>query len=161
MKIAIFYSLLVFICSPCLADPLDGVAFDTINISADEALEDEKPGILHLKGNFMMRSENWYVTASRATVFGSPTEPDRILLQGSPARFMLLPDDQVDKEQIEATALEIEYQKINNSLSLRGDARLILGNETIHSSTIEYDITTSRYRAGGDNGVIIRVPLED
>ena len=148
-------------CSSCLADSLGQGAFDTINISADEAIEDEKPGILHQRGNFIMQSETWHLTSSQATVYGSPTKPDRVLLQGSPARFTFLPDLDSGTDQIEATALELEYQREDNSLTLTGDARLLLGEEVILSSTIKYDITTSRFLAGGDNGVNIKVPLKD
>mgnify|MGYP001544639570 CR=1 FL=1 len=161
MKITIFYSLLVLLCPICLAEPLVEGAFDTINISADEAIEDEKPGVLHLRGNFMMQSESWHLTSSQATVYGSPTKPDRILLQGSPARFTFLPGDEVGADKIEASALEVEYQRQDNSLMLTGKARLLLGEETIYSSSIRYDSTANRYLAGGDNGVNIKLPPKD
>jgi lipopolysaccharide transport protein LptA len=158
MNKAVFYSLLALMCSPCFADPLGEGAFDTINISADEAIEDEKPGILHLKGNFQMLSDDWRLTSSLATVYGSPNKPDKIYLQGLPARFLFFPSQETGKDSIDAAALTIEYLRDANILKLTGDARLILGDETIQSSFIEYDITTNRYQAGGDTGVKMKVP---
>lgn len=161
MKKAVICSLLILSTTPGFAEVLGEGAFDTINISADEAIEDEQPGILHLNGSFQMRSEVWFLTSTRATVFGSPGNPDRIILEGTPAHFNFLADDGPDQDPIEATALEVEYLREPNTLKLVGDASLVLGKETIRSATIEYDITTNRYRAGGDTGVLIRVPPVD
>ena len=161
MKTAVFYSLLILSMTPGFADVLGEGAFDTINISADEAIEDDQPGILHLHGSFRMRSEDWFLTSSNATVYGSPGKPDRIILEGTPARFNILPGDGPDQEPIEAAAMEVEYLREPNILKLVGDASLVLGKETIRSATIEYDIATNRYRAGGDSGVLIRVPPVD
>ena len=161
MNKAVFYSLLALFCSSGFADPLGEGAFDTINISADEAVEDEIPGIIHLKGNFQMLSDEWSLTSNLATVHGSPNKPDRIYLQGSPARFLFLPEKDTSKEQIEAIASNVEYLRDINKLKLTGDATLMLGDEIIRSSYIEYDITTNRYQAGGDNGVVMKVPSVD
>lgn len=161
MKHALFYSVLLLLCSNCMAEPEWEGAFDTISISADEAREDEKPGILHLEGDFIMQSEKWRLTSLRATVYGNPTRPDRILLEGHPARFTFLSSGPDDEESIEATALEVEYQREDNSLVLSGDARLKLGDETVQSRRISYDIATGRFLAGGDEGVIIKVPPKD
>ncbi len=161
MKTAVFYSLLMLSITPGFADVLREGAFDAINISADEAIEDDRPGILHLSGSFRMRSDEWLLTSSKATVYGSPGKPDRIVLEGTPARFNFLPHDGPGEGPIEASALEVEYLREPNILKLVGDASLVLGNETIRSATIEYDIATNRYRAGGDSGVLIRVPPID
>lgn len=147
--------------APGFADILGEDAFDTINISADEAIEDEQRGILHLNGNFRMLSEDWDLTSNKAVVYGSPGKPDRIYLQGAPARFNFLPDPASGDEPILATAYEVEYIRAPNLLKLTGEASLVLGGETIRSTAIEYDITTNRYRAGGDNGVMIKVPPVD
>jgi lipopolysaccharide transport protein LptA len=161
MKKAVVYSLLMLI-SPLSADaPLGESAFDMISISADEAIEDEQPGILHLKGHFLMQSENWHLTSARAIVHGSPNKPDRVILEGAPARFLVYPTSQSLRDPIEATALVVEYVREANKLSLSGEATLILGDEIIRSTSIEYDIDSNRYRAGGSKGVSIKVPPVD
>ena len=100
-----------------------------------------------------MLSNDWRLTSSLATVYGSPNKPDKIYLQGSPARFVFFPSEETGKDSIDAAALTVEYLRDANILKLTGDAKLILGDETIQSSFIEYDITTNRYQAGGDTGV--------
>ena len=134
MKKAIACSLLMLTCAPCISAPLGAGAFDMISISADEAREDEQPGILHFSGQFQMRSDDWQLNSAQATVYGSPDKPDRVYLEGSPAHFNVKQTDQTDQ------------------------AVLKLGDEIIRSARIEYDISTNRYQAGGDDGVHIQVP---
>lgn len=141
-----------------MAAPLGAGAFDMISISADEASEDEEPGILHFSGHFMMRSEDWNLTSDQATVYGSPDRPERVILEGSPARFLINRADNAELGQIEAAAQVVEYSRADNLLLLSSGATLVVGDEVIRSRYIEYDIGTNRYKAGGADGVLIEVP---
>jgi len=161
MKKAIIWCLLSLTCIPCSAAPLGEDAFDMINISADEAREDEQPGILHFNGHFLMQSDDWRLTSAEATVYGTPDKPDRVYLEGSPARFVINRVDLAAQGQIKAAALVVEYSRAANLLTLSGEATLELGDEVIRSTHIEYDISTNRYQAGGDDGVLIEVPPID
>jgi len=129
-----------------------------ISISADEASEDEQPGILHFNGHFLMQSTDWQLTSEEATVYGSPDKPDRVYLEGSPARFLINRNDSKNLGLITATALVVEYLRSDNLLVLSGGATLMLDDEVIRSTHIEYDINTNRYRAGGFDRVLIEVP---
>jgi len=157
MKKTVMSCLFALMCSPCIAAPLGAGSFDMISISADEAREDEQPGILHFNGHFLMQSHDWNLTSEVATVYGSPDKPDRVILEGSPARFMVEGSDIVTG-QINAAALVVEYSRDANVLVLSGDATLMLGDELIRSNHIEYDIGANRYKAGGADGVLIEVP---
>jgi len=129
-----------------------------ISISADEASEDEQPGILHFNGHFLMQSADWQLNSDEATVYGSPDKPDRVYLEGSPASFLINLDHNDKQAQIRASAMVVEYLRDENLLMLSGGATLMLGDEVISSTAIDYDIETNRYRASGSDGVQIRVP---
>ncbi|MGA9574355.1 MAG: LptA/OstA family protein [Lysobacterales bacterium] len=144
-----------------MAAPLGAGAFDMISISADEASEDEEPGILHFHGHFLLRSKDWNLTADVATVYGKPDKPDRVILEGSPARFLVSRADSAELGQIEAAAPVVEYSRADNLLLLSSGATLMLGDEVIRSRHIEYNISTNRYKAGGTDGVLIEVPPVD
>ena len=161
MKKAGIWYLLTIMCFPCSAAPLGAGAFDMISINADEASEDEQPGILHFNGHFLMKSSDWQLTSEEATVYGRPDRPDRVYLEGSPARFLVNQNDHTGQNQIKAAALVVEYLRDANLLVLSGGATLMLGDEVIRSAHIEYDISTNRYQAGGDDGVVIEVPPID
>jgi len=158
MKKTITWCLLMSMSCLCAAAPLGEGAFEMISISADEASEDEQQGILHFNGHFLMRSTDWQLTSEEATVYGSPDKPDKVYLEGSPARFSITPEDRKNQGQIKATAEVVEYVRDDNLLMLSGDATLVLDDEVIHSTHIEYDINTNRYRASGSEGVHIEVP---
>ncbi len=157
MKKTVICSLLTLIVSPCHATPLGEGAFDTISISADEAREDELPGILHFQGHFLMRSDDWQLTSARATVYGRPNRPDEVYLEGSPARFLISQTHNTQQGPVEAVASVVEYLRAVNKLKLSGGATLTLDKEVIRSTYIEYDINTNRYHAGGIDGVLIEV----
>ena len=158
MKKTLIFSLLMLIGSPGNADLLPEGAFDMISISADEAIEDERPGILHFNGHFIMQSSDWHLISTQATVYGSLSRPDRVYLEGSPARFLVSRTDGAGQGPVEATAQVVEYLRATNLLILSGDAVLILDDEIIRSTNIEFDIDTNRYKAGGIAGVQIEVP---
>jgi len=143
---------------PCMAAPLGAGSFDMISISADEASEDEQPGILHFHGHFLMLSDDWNLTSDTATVYGNPDRPDRVVLEGTPARFVVKRTDGSQPDQIEAEALAVEYSRADNALLLTSGATLKLGDEIIRSRRIEYNIGTNRYTAGDADGVRIEVP---
>jgi lipopolysaccharide transport protein LptA len=154
-------ALFLITVSPCEATPLDDGAFETINISADEAYEDIQPGILHFRGHFRMQGRDWQLESGRATVYGPPERPDKVYLEGSPAQFMVDRNDRSGQGAIVASAAVLEYLRSTNMLKLSGGAILKLDGEVIRSSLIEYNISTDRYRAGGADGVMIEVPVAD
>jgi len=158
MKISVIFSLSLLMYQACMAAPLGEGAFDLISISADEASEDEQPGILHFRGHFSMRSDDWNLDAETATVYGNPDRPDRVLLEGSPARFVVKRTGGMQPDQIVADAQKVEYSRADNMLLLSSGATLKLGDEVIRSRRIEYNIGTNRYTAGGADGVQIEVP---
>ena len=163
LKISTGYQiiLIALMISHAYASPLDETMQETINISADEAYEDIKPGVLHFKGHFMMKSGGWELESEQATVYGQPDRPDKVLLAGYPARFRITRNDGEGQSTVLAEAPAMEYQQSNHLLQLTGGAVLMLNDEVIRSSAIKYDIETGRYWAGGVDGVIIEVPPVD
>jgi lipopolysaccharide transport protein LptA len=153
--------LIAMMISHAYASSLGETRQETINISADEAYEDVQPGILHFNGHFMMKSVEWELDSARATVYGQPDRPDKVLLEGFPARFRITRNDGEDQRTVIAEAAAMEYEQSNNLLQLTGGAVLMLNDEVIRSTAIKYDIETGRYWAGGVDGVVIEVPPVD
>lgn len=153
--------LLALMTIPVHASAADDRATETISISADEAYEDTQPGILHLYGHFKMQSRDWQLESQRAIVYGKPDRPDRVTLEGSPARFLIKRKQGDGQSTVEATAPLVEYHRATNTLKLAGGAMLKLDGEVIRSNVIEYNISTDRYRAEGADGVMIEVPPKD
>jgi len=159
LKIALGFRIVLFTVMflPGNALSLDENKPETITINADEAYEDLRPGTLHFKGHFMMQSSEWNLESRQATVHGRLDRPDRVILKGSPARFLSKLDDDEKQLVVEAEAMEIEYLRSTNMLELTGGALIKLDDEEIRSNVIKYDIGTRRYWAGGADGVMIEV----
>ncbi len=143
------------------ASPPGGRAVETVRISAEQAYEGEQSDVLHFSGNFNMQSDEWQLESSKAIVYGRPDRPERVYLQGMPARFLIRRGQQHGQDTVEATAQVVEYWRSTGMLKLSGGATLKLDGEVITSSEIEYDTGTERYRASGMGGVAIKVPPTD
>jgi lipopolysaccharide transport protein LptA len=159
-KITHYCQIVLFVAMtfPCSAASLSEHSIETVNISADEAYEALEPGTLHFKGHFVLLSSDWRLEADEAMVAGRPDLPDIVLLEGSPARFLIDREGNEKQHSITASAPSVEYRRSSNSLQLSGGAELNLDGEIIKSEAIDFDIETERYRAHGSEGVKMKVP---
>lgn len=139
------------------AASLSDHSFAVVSISADEALEDSDSDTMRFVGHFLMQSGEWELQSHEAVVAGPPDRPDRVLLQGSPARFLIERSSDDRMHIIEATAPSIEYVRATNLLSLSGGATLRLDGEVIRSAALEFDLSSDRYQSLGSDGVSIEV----
>jgi lipopolysaccharide transport protein LptA len=145
-------------CTAGLASPLGDTAFDTISVGADEAYEDTEPDILHLRGHFFMRSNEWELFSNKATVYGQVDKPDKLRLEGSPAHIQIT---QSNTGPVTASAPDMVYERASSTLKLSGGAVLKLEKETIRSAWIVFNIDNNHYLAGGAGGVTIEVPASN
>lgn len=134
---------------------------DMVAIHADRAWEDIEPDTVHFEGHFKMQVRGLLVNADRVTLYGKLDNPDRLELQGSPARFHLSHTQGNRMEDVAGEALEIVYQRESELISLNGTARLVQGENVLQSSEVEYDIKSNRFRAKGATGVHINIPTPE
>ena len=154
-------------------DVLDFNSDDTITIIADKAREGDQADVIHFSGNFELRAPDWYMSADSATVYGKLDNPDKVILEGRPAKIYFLRDNgedadtseststELDRENIEGSALKIEYLRTINKLKMTGSATLKRKDNQLSSEVIEYDIDADRYSASGDGGINIQVNPSD
>ena len=154
-----------------LADILDLSSDDTVTITAQRAWEDSEGDITHFSGRFELRAPDWYVSADTAVVYGKLDDPDRLIVEGKPAKIFILRDTEKStsasdsnsdsKPNIEGVASTIEYYRTTNTLKMRGLAILTRKDNTLSSEIIEYDIDEDSYSAGGEGGINIQFSPED
>ncbi len=133
------------------AAPSNGEA--PIVIRADRAWEGEDDGVLHMAGNFEMRSTDWRVTAETAEIQGPVENPELLILNGSPARISF------DNEGSAITGRggRINYRYREEVLELYEDAVLEGEDISLSSSVIVYDLAEERLRSSGTDGVEVVV----
>jgi len=133
---------------------------DMIAIHADTGWEDTEPDTVHFSGHFEMRVRDLRLTADRATLRGPLNDPERLELEGAPARIGLFQTVANRKEKVQAEARSIVYDRETDSMRLTGDARLSQGDNVLLSNNIEYDIASDRFRTEGRTGIQIKVPSQ-
>jgi lipopolysaccharide transport protein LptA len=130
---------------------------EMVSIHADQGWEDIEPDTVHFSGHFEMHVGDARFTADRATVHGPLENPDRLVLQGSPARLSLFHTQNDRVKAIQAEAEDIAYEREAALVRLTGAARLTEGDSVLLSHDIEYDISTDRFNTQGRTSVQINV----
>ncbi|MBN7795344.1 lipopolysaccharide transport periplasmic protein LptA [Parahaliea mediterranea] len=132
-----------------------------IQISADQALRDEKQGFTVYQGNVRMQQGSLQIAAQRVTVFHQVEEADRILAEGSPAHMQQRPEP--DKGLMHARAETIEYFKSEEKVLLRRNASIEREDGSkVTGDSIEYLIDKQQIRANSSQsgGVVVNIPAE-
>jgi lipopolysaccharide transport protein LptA len=145
--------------APDFDDSLDND--DTVSLRSDEAWEDTEPDLIHFRGHFELRANEWRFMADRATLHGRLDRPDTVVLSGSPARFELIPATGSRTSSMEGSAALIEYQREPNIIRMSGGAVLASGEHIMRSEEIEYEVDTDQFRAGGIEGVQFQAEPQD
>jgi lipopolysaccharide transport protein LptA len=145
------------------AGPLDAadllpLSDDTvIMVSADESWEDAEQDIIHFRGNFEIQLPNWTLKADFATVYGELNDPQRVVAEGSPVKFVYHYTETGNPSFVEGEGQRIEYEKKRNLLNLSGAAKLSTDRRVMHSSEIKYNLDQQKLEAGGPEGVQITI----
>jgi lipopolysaccharide transport protein LptA len=134
---------------------------DMVALHADRAWEAIEPDTLHFAGHFEMRVGDMVLSADRATLYGQLNDPDRLVLEGSPARLSVSQTKSDGVETIQAEAQEMLYERESDLMLLIGAARLTQGDNVLISDRIEYDISADRFRTQGQTGVQIDVDPQE
>ena len=162
----------VVLCQAALvnAELLDFSSDDSVIIKADSAWEDATEDVVHFSGGFTLRAPDWYVSADTAVVYGKLDDPDKVQLNGNPARIFFLRtgsdtdsptrNDGEPADRTEGTATDIEYLRSTNVVKLSGSATLKRDEDVLVSEKIEYDVDSDRYTASGTGGVNIQIKAD-
>ncbi len=164
--VATFHQLLLPWCLFCVVfvtpeavlaadpNPTKGVADDEepITIHADRAWQDADGKVMHLEGNFLMRTSEWEVMADRAQLEGPVESPDRIISYGNPASIRVSMGGENPVDGV-GYSRKIIYQYEKKLLELLQDARLEMDNVTVTSKAIIYDVGNRRLISSGKDGV--------
>ena len=141
--------------------PITVSPVDKVTIRSGEAWEDVEPDVIHFSGDFYLEANDWNVSADLATLYGKLDDPETVVLTGTPAQVWIRAMYEGEYGSIEAEAARITYRRDRKVIQLEGDARLARLENILSGQEIEYHIETDQLRAGGKNGVKIRVlPVE-
>jgi lipopolysaccharide transport protein LptA len=152
---------------PGIAGSLDFSSDDTVTVTAKNAWEAEEADVIHFSGQFELRAPDWSLAGETATVYGKLDNPDKVVVEGNPAKISFLRTGEEagtndnPEERIEGTASTVEYFRATNKLIMRGAASLTRKDSTLVSEIIEYDVDADRYSAGGEGGINVQFNPDD
>ena len=134
-------------------------AEETVTISAREAWEDEAPDVINFRGDFQLETTQWQIRSEEATLYGNLDDPDTVILDGTPAVFIIEVHDDESPYRVEGKATRIIYEKALDSIFLQGDASISNGDSLLEGGSIRYYIGNDEISATGEAGVRIRAEL--
>lgn len=108
--------------------------------------------VLNLEGSFEMRGADWWLTADSAQVYGPVEDPERLVIEGAPARVSLT---RRGGESVSGTGRRITYWRRLEVVEVEGGAAFTAGDLAMTSSKIIYDLDEDRLRSFGRVGVTL------
>jgi lipopolysaccharide export system protein LptA len=145
-----FIGLVIALCTlsaaPSYALPDD--QNQPINVQADSAEKIKEK--VYYRGNVTMTQGTITIKGETVTVESLNNKVQRLIADGEPAHFSQKPD--LDKGLINATADNIDYQLVSDTVLLTKNANVEQTDSSISGERIEYDIKAQRVRASGLGG---------
>jgi lipopolysaccharide export system protein LptA len=134
----------------CFALPEDRE--QPINVQSDSAEKIKEK--VYYRGNVTMTQGTITIKGETVTVESVNDKVQRLIADGGPAHFSQKPS--ADEDLVNATANNIDYQLVSDTVLLTKNATVEQTDSSIHGERIEYDIKEQRVRASGigtgDNG---------
>jgi len=120
-----------------------------IEVSAERKETDLNAGVSVYSGAVEIRQGSLFATAGRAEVSVREGTLERIVLEGTPARFQLETERQ---GTVQGRARRIEYQAEAQRLQLLGEGTVQRATDTLSAERISYDLTQDLISADAPEG---------
>lgn len=135
---------------PAISEARKSDFSQSIDVKADRSEFDEKTGIQLLEGNVLITQGTMKISADRISVGIELGKLSTIKGTGSPIIFE---QENEEGKPVIGRCQEIEYDAVNASLILIGNASLKQPNQELTGERIEFDSKNQKVRAdGGNNG---------
>jgi len=136
--------LMTFVINPVQAA---NVTQETIDITANYLLLDERQGISKYKGSVFFKKGTLSIQADEVTLYYDNGKLTKALITGTPADVLHYPDNEA---KVHSQAKEMEYFVSQNRLTLKGQAFVDQGDRHFRGETIEYDTRQRTITAAGN-----------
>lgn len=128
-----------------------------IEITAEQAVRDEKAGYTVYIGDVILEQGSLHIEADRLTVFHRGEAPQRIVALGEPATMIQQP--KIDGGFVTASARQIVYEKSREVVVLREAASIEQDGALVSGESIEYFMAEQRVHAAASTSDDARVQV--
>jgi lipopolysaccharide export system protein LptA len=145
----LFLPLFLSLTLPAYAEKADREK--PVHLEADNVTLDDIKKVSVFEGNVLLTQGTLMLRADRVEAKQNDNGLQNVSAEGNPVSFRQKRDG-VD-EYIEGFARQVEYDNMQGTLRLIGNARLSKGGDEIRGSQITYDTKTEFYKVIGQQGV--------
>lgn len=135
---------------------IDPNSKEPIEIESDSATLDDKTGISSYTGNVIISQGQSRLEAEYILVSSQDRKISSIVATGSPAHFV----QKADGTSTHGYGNSISYNTELESLTFKGNAKLIQAENSFSGEEIEYDVTKKAIKAKGDENIGTRVKIQ-
>jgi lipopolysaccharide export system protein LptA len=121
-----------------------------VHLEADNVTLDDMKKVSVFEGNVLLIQGTMMLRADHMEAKQNDDGLQNVTAKGSPVSFRQKRDGV--EEYIEGFATQVEYDSVQSTLRLIGDARLRKGGDEIRGSQISYDAKTEFYKVIGQQG---------
>ena len=126
-----------------------------IHIQADRITVHEKEGMSYYEGNVEFTQGSLQIKGDEITVHLQDDVLKKIIVKGTPATLQQRPE--TDQELVHSKAIHMEYDAVEQIVTLMQDAQVQQGPNSFAGDYIEYDTRTNRVSARKGEGEDSRV----
>lgn len=149
---------LTLLLTPILAFGIDPNSKEPIEIESDSATLDDRTGSSTYTGNVIISQGESQLEADYIIVSSKDRKISAILATGTPAHFVQQND--AKGASTHGYGNSISYSTELESLTFKGNARLIQAENSFSGEEIEYDVTKKAIKAKGDESIGSRVKIQ-
>lgn len=124
---------------------------DTLIVSAARAFESDDGTAMVLEGGLELHANDWRIVADRAVLAGRLDDPDKVVVDGDPARIIVGASD--GGEALEGRGQHLEFEPNTETIRLEGAAMIVRGEQSISSESIKYLLDKGTFAAGSHGRV--------
>jgi lipopolysaccharide export system protein LptA len=149
---------LILLMVPVLSFGIDPNSKEPIEIESDRATLDDKTGSSTYTGSVIISQGQSRLEADYIIVNSQDRKISSIIATGSPAHFVQQSEE--NSTSTHGYGNSISYSTEQESLTFKGNARLIQAENSFSGEEIEYDVTKKAIKAKGDESVGSRVKIQ-
>lgn len=124
---------------------------DTFIVRAERATETDQGNGMAFEGGIVLHASDWRIEADSAVLAGQLDDPERVVVDGSPARIVV--GATREAEPLEGRGQHLEFEPRTQTLRLEGEATIVKGDQSISSESIKYLIDEGKFAAGSHGRV--------
>lgn len=152
-----FFVIFSFFCGN-VAFAIDPNSLEPIEIESDQATLDDKTGSSTYSGNVIISQGLSRLEADFIIVNSKDRKITSIQATGSPAHFVQ--QTALNEKSTHGYGNSIKYSTENESLTFKGEARLLQAENSFSGEEIEYDVVKKAIKAKGDENIGSRVKIQ-